>query len=200
MTAIFDLDGTLVDSSKVLANAINYVREYLNLPPLPKKEIIEQINNPKCHYANYFYNLDNIEPIHEELFKDYYSKNHDKELEVFSGIEKMLNNLKSKNIKLALATNAYRDSTIDVLNHLNMNKYFDTIVTFNDVKNPKPAPDMLYKATKDLNSKKAIFIGDSQRDLLASKSANIEFILVDFINNKSNVAELENKIISTLKK
>ena len=194
MTAIFDLDGTLVDSSQVLGNAINHVRNYLDLPPLPISEIIEQINNPECHYANYFYNIEQVEPIHEDIFKEYYSANHNKELELFHGIPEMLKELKQNGIKLAIATNAYREPTIEVLENLNLIKYFDTIATFDDVREGKPSPKMLYKVIDDLQSKKPIFIGDSQRDLLASQNANIEFILVDFVNKKSSIEELSNSI------
>ena len=194
MTAIFDLDGTLVDSSNVLANAINYVRSNFNLQPLPKDYIIEQINNPNSNWSQSFYNLPQATNVHEMLFKEYYAKNHDKELVLFDGIDNMLKNLKDNSIKLAVATNGYRDSTIRALNYLNIKDYFDLIVTYEDVGKPKPNPDMLFKITNELNSKKSIFIGDSKRDLLASKAANIEFILVDFVNNKSSVKEVEQSI------
>jgi len=200
MTVIFDLDGTLVDSSLVLSGAINYVRNYLGLKSLPKAEIIEQINNPECNFAEYFYGLKEITSKHEELFKEYYYANHDTQLELFSGVEQMLQELKSSKIKIALATNAYRDSTTKVLNYLNLIGYFDTIACWDDVKSGKPSPDMLYKVIKNLNSKKAIFIGDSQRDLLASKAANIEFILVDFVNQIDNTKDLTKKIKNYLLK
>ncbi len=199
MTAIFDLDGTLVDSSKVLSGAINRVREELNLPSLPSSEIIREINNPNCNYAQYFYETDDILSIHEDIFKNYYFENYDKELELFIGVEEMLRNLKSNNIKLAIATNAYREPTIKVLEHLNLIGYFDTITCWDDVKRGKPSPDMLFKVLNDLNSKKSIFIGDSQRDYLASKEANIEFILVDFVNRVDNIKDVEKKINYYLK-
>ena len=194
MTAIFDLDGTLIDSSNTLANAINYVRSNFNLTPLPKDYIIEQINNPNSNWSQSFYGVDVATNIHEMLFKEYYAKNHDKELVLFDGIDKMLQNLKDNSIKLAVATNGYRDSTMRALSHLNIKDFFDLIVTYEDVGKPKPNPDMLFKITSELNSKKAIFVGDSKRDLLASQAANIEFILVDFINNKSSVKEVEQSI------
>ncbi|NPA28103.1 MAG: HAD family hydrolase [Epsilonproteobacteria bacterium] len=196
MVAIFDLDGTLVDSSNTLANAINYVRAKLNLPPLPKDEILYHINNPNTNLAKYFYEKENIEPIYEKWFKEYYSKNHNRELELFDGVDLMLKELKDSGVKLALATNGYRDSTLEALSYLNLKEHFDKIMTFEDVKNPKPAPDMLLKILKELNlpNSKAIFIGDSQRDYLASKEADIEFIGVDFINKKSSANDVKEAI------
>jgi len=196
MLAIFDMDGTLADSSIVLANSINYVRSKLGLKPLNKDIIIKQINNPNCDLANFFYGLNEITHKHEEWFKEYYSTHHNSDLKLFDGIKEMLIELKSKNIELAVATNAYRDSTLLALKHLNIYSFFDYIICYDDVKEGKPSAEMLLKLLELANEKSsnAIFIGDSQRDYLASKAANIEFILVDFVNKKTNPLEIAKKI------
>jgi phosphoglycolate phosphatase len=196
MLAIFDMDGTLTDSSVVLSNAINFVRSKYNLKPLPKDEIIYQINNPQCNYAEYFYNKEQITLQDEEWFKSYYTKNHDKELVLFDGIFEMLKKLKEKNIKLAIATNAYRNSTLEALEHLKLKDFFDYIVCFDDVGEGKPSPKMLLELLKVSNHKasEAIFIGDSDRDYLAAKNAEIEFIRVDFVNKKDNPLKVAKKI------
>ncbi len=196
MLVIFDMDGTLTESSTLLANSINYVRSKLNLERLSKDIIIEQINNPDCNMAEFFYNLNEIEPIHEEWFSYYYSNNHDKEQELFNGVVDMLKRLKQKDIKLAIATNAYKESAIETLTYLKIIDYFDEIVGFNDVKEGKPSPLMLNKIVSTLNKKPSdvIFIGDSNRDKLAAKSANIEFIGVDFRYTKADFSKVVSKI------
>jgi len=200
LLAIFDMDGTLVDSSITLANAINYVRAKLGLKPLKKEVILEQINNPNCNLPKFFYEIDTLEPIHEQLFSQYYSANHDRELVLFSGVKQMLEELKQKNIKLAIATNAYRKSTLEALSHLQIDRYFDDIVCFDDVNNGKPSPDMLLlllKRTKE-SRKTTVFVGDSDRDKLAAKAAGIKYISV--INGKKRVdfKEITRKIVEFL--
>lgn len=196
MLAIFDMDGTLADSSVVLANAINYVRSKYNLKPLPKDEIIYQINNPECNYASYFYNKEFITAKDEEWFKEYYSRHHNSDLVLFDGVKEMLTKLKGFGIKLAVATNAYRVSTLEALTHLEIENFFDEIVCFDDVKEPKPSPAMLFLLLERCkeSSRSSIFIGDSQRDYLASKAANIEFVLVDFVNKKDKPMQVAKKI------
>ncbi len=197
MLAIFDMDGTLTDSSTLLANAINYVRGKLNLAPLTKDVIITQINNPECNLAKFFYNLDAIEPIHEEWFKEYYSKHHNLELELYDGVLEMLERLKSRGINLAIATNAYRASTLEALSHLNILELFDDIVCFDDVGEGKPSPDMLNTLLDrfKLSKNRAIFIGDSQRDELASKAAKIEFIKVAFGSNLEDAINKPSEVV-----
>jgi len=190
------MDGTLVDSSTALTNAINYVRAKLNLEPLDSSIVLEQINNPNCDLAKFFYNVNTIEPIHEQWFKEYYSANHDKELVLFDGVEQMLQELQKSNIKLAIATNAYRASTQEALKHLKIDRYFDDIICYDEVERGKPAPDMLHillERNKEVPNS-SIFVGDSDRDYLASKEAGIKFIRVAFANNNPTPDEVSQEI------
>jgi len=190
------MDGTLVDSSTTLTNAINYVRAKLNLEPLDSAVVLEQINNPNCDLAKFFYNVSTIEPIHEQWFKEYYSANHDKELVLFDGVEQMLQELQKSNIKLAIATNAYRASTQEALRHLQIDRYFDDIICYDEVERGKPAPDMLHILLERnrVTPNSSIFVGDSDRDYLASKEAGIKFIRVAFANNNPTPDEVSQEI------
>ena len=187
---IFDMDGTLIDSSQTVANAINFVRQRIGLPPMDRKKILEAVNNPNLNPAEYFYEIEKFEPIHEEWFMEYYSKYHDKELKLFDGVLDLLYELKAKGCNLALATNAYRRSTIETLKFLKIDNIFDEVVCYDDVKRAKPYPDMLLYICQKLNisKNKALFVGDGSKDKQASKSAEIDFILVSW-GYSANVGE-----------
>jgi len=199
---IFDMDGTLVDSSLTIVNAINHVRAKLNLEPLDRNLILEKVNDPDLNPAQYFYEVPTFTPEHEAWFSNYYTQNHTHELNLYKGIPELLENLKEKGFKLAIATNSYRSSTIESLSYLKILDYFESIACYDDVGRGKPAPDMLEKNLKDLNvtPQEAIFIGDSERDLLASKSANINYIMInwgfsDYKDAIHKVSDLEKAIL-----
>jgi len=199
---IFDMDGTLVDSSVTIVNAINCVRGKLNLEPLETNLILEKVNDPDLDPAQYFYEVPAFTPQHEAWFSDYYTQNHEKELQLYKGVQELLESLKSKGFKLAIATNSYRGSTIESLSHLNILDYFESLACYDDVGRGKPAPDMLEKNLKDLelNAEDSVFIGDSERDMLAGKSANIDYIMInwgfsDYEDAIHNIAELEKAIL-----
>jgi len=179
---IFDMDGTLVNSSITIANAINFVRQNLGFEPMNQEKILKMVNDHTLNPAQTFYHAKSFDKDHERWFSEYYSKNHGKELVLYSGIKELLKNLKEQNYSLAVATNAYRGSTIESLTHLEIYDYFDAIACYDDVDKGKPYPDMLHKILKELNHKSedAIFIGDGSRDEMASKRANIEYIMVDW--------------------
>ncbi|PHS32855.1 MAG: haloacid dehalogenase [Sulfurovum sp.] len=200
---IFDMDGTLVNSSITIANAINHVRQNLGMIPMEQKHILQLVNDHTVNPAKVFYESDVFEPKHEKWFTEYYTMNHENELELYDGIKELLEELKDKDHTLGLATNAYRGSTIESLTHLDLHDYFDGIACYDDVENGKPHPDMLYKLLDELNYNKeqALFIGDGPRDEVASKRAEIPYIMVDWgftdhMNAVRSVEELKMMLLA----
>ena len=179
---IFDMDGTLVNSSLTIANAINYVRQNLGFEPMEQEYILRMINDHTINPAQTFYHAKAFDADHEKWFSEYYTKNHESELVLYKGIKELLESLKDKGHKLAVATNAYRGSTIESLTHLDVHHLFDSIACYDDVSQGMPHPDMLHKILDELehSTHEALFIGDGSRDEMASKRAEIDYIMVDW--------------------
>ena len=196
---IFDMDGTLINSSLTIANAINYVRKNLGFEPMEQEYILRHVNEPSVNAAQFFYHTKAFDADHEKWFSEYYTKNHENELVLYDGIKELLENLKDNGHKLALATNAYRQSTLQSLRHLDVYDTFDAIACYDDVAQGKPHPDMLYKVLDELDCAhhEALFIGDGPRDEQASHRANIDYIMVDWGFSKNADAV---KTVSDLRK
>ncbi len=179
---IFDMDGTLVNSSITIANAINYVRKNLGFVSMDEEHILRLVNDHTINPAQIFYHAKVFDADHERWFSEYYTKNHESELVLYKGIKELLIALKEQGKKLAVATNAYRGSTIESLTHLGIYDLFDSIACYDDVLQGKPHPDMLFKVLDELNisEKEAVFIGDGPRDEMAAKATNIDYIMVDW--------------------
>jgi len=179
---IFDMDGTLVNSSITIANAINYVRKHLGFEPMDEEHILRLVNDYTINPAQTFYHAKAFDADHERWFSEYYTKNHESELVLYKGIKELLIALKEQEKSLAVATNAYRGSTIESLTHLEVFDLFDGIACYDDVLQGKPHPDMLYKLLDELDFKEeeAIFIGDGPRDEMAAKEAKMDYIMVDW--------------------
>jgi phosphoglycolate phosphatase len=179
---IFDMDGTLVNSSLTIANAINYVRRNLGFESMEQEKILRMVNDHTLNPAKTFYHAEAFDADHEKWFSEYYTKNHENELVLYDGIKELLESLKDRGHLLAVATNAYRGSTIESLTHLDVYKHFDTIACYDDVEKGKPYPDMLHKILDELDysNEKSLFIGDGPRDEMASKNADIPYIMVDW--------------------
>jgi phosphoglycolate phosphatase len=149
---------------------------------MDEEHILRLVNDHTINPAQTFYHAKAFDPDHEKWFSEYYTKNHETELVLYKGIKELLIALKEQGKSLAVATNAYRSSTIESLTHLEIYDLFDGIACYDDVLQGKPHPDMLYKLLDELDFKEdeAIFIGDGPRDVMAAKEAKIDYIMVDW--------------------
>lgn len=199
------MDGTLIDSSIVISNSINYVRSEFYLPPLEHKDIVEKINDHSINPAQYFYKSKSFTKEHEKLFNQYYSANHKSELILYDGVSNLLDELKNSGFKLGIATNAYRISAIESLTYLGILDFFGAVVCYDDVAKGKPHPDMLYENLKitGVEIDESFFVGDGERDMMAANSIFMDYIMVDWgFSNHENaikeIAELKNILLSSI--
>jgi phosphoglycolate phosphatase len=199
------MDGTLLDSSYALTCSVNHVREYLGLEAVSKEYLEYYINEPNQNLAQIFYATKEYNPIHKEMFKEHYLKNANLHVKPYTGAYELLKNLKNAGFKLSIATNASDFFAINMLKAQNMLNFFECIVGANMVKNPKPKPDMIYKACKLTSTKlkNSVLIGDSLKDEGAAKNAKIDFLFAKwgYGTSKSptytfdNLSELENFLL-----
>ncbi|HJV17604.1 MAG TPA: HAD family hydrolase, partial [Bacillales bacterium] len=104
-------------------------------------------------------------------------------------INNLLKRLKNDGYKLGIVTGKARRSLDLSLKRLEMTHFFDVIITGDDVESPKPHPEGINKALEQLNvsNNEAIFIGDSDADILAGKQANIHTIGVQWLPNYQTI-------------
>ena len=178
---IFDMDGTLIDSSKAITNSVNFVRENIGLPPLSIEIVTKNINKPDTNLPKIFYETDEYKQSHRELFISCYHKECIKNIKLYDGIYEILQEL-SKRFTLNIATNASDFFARKMLNHLKIEKFFSVIIGRNNVKEVKPHPEMIETILKSTKSdkKNTLLIGDSQKDELTAKNAKIDFIFVSW--------------------
>lgn len=198
---MFDMDGTLIDSSTPLVDTINYVRENLGFEILERELILESVNDPKINAAQFFYGTPDFTLEQQKLFEEYYDANCLNGLELYSGIKKLIDDL-SSDFTLTVATNANSFFAKKMLDHLEVGHYFNTILGYDSVINPKPHPEMVNKILDKHNIKntRAQLIGDSHKDIMAATKAGVDSVLVNwgFSNHKEDaietIEELEQRI------
>jgi len=133
------------------------------------------------HSPSYFYEAEEFEENHITWFQEYYTHNHYKELRLYDGVKEMLEKVRQK-YDISLATNAYRQSALQSLEHLEIVNHFDMIICADDVEVSKPNPEMLVRILEHFKQAphNAIMIGDSLKDKEAATRAGVETILVDW--------------------
>ena len=178
---IFDMDGTLVDTGMVIANTINHVRNHIGLQSLGTKIVLEKLNDPHTHSPRFFYNCEEYTPMQIKLFEEYYTQNCTNGIALYEGIESLLQKLHG-NYQLSIATNAHQKFAKQILDHLNIEKYFQHIVGADMVQIPKPHPQMIHYTMEKHNvqNHNCIVVGDSLKDSMAAQKAGARSITVNW--------------------
>ena len=123
--------------------------------------------------------FETIAPLRtEELIKEYRELNlalHDEMVSVYDGVEETLYLLKNRGLKMAIVSTKKRDTILHGLRLMGVSELFDTVISLDDVENPKPHPEPILKALKELSSSAAesLMIGDNSHDIEGGKNAGV---------------------------
>ena len=189
---IFDIDGTILDTTSGILNAIDYTIKKCNLNDLDYDDKLFFIGPPIQDSFKKTYNLteDETKKI-AEVFRNRY-KSHDLyKAKPYDGILALLKELKEKGIKIGIATYKREDYTLDLMNYFGINKYCDSIHG-SDFEGKLSKNDIIKKVLDEIKieEKKAVMIGDCETDYLGAKANEIDFIGVTygfgFSNNEQN--------------
>lgn len=174
---IFDIDGTLTSTNDLIFAAFNHVAsKYLN-KKLTNDEIIALFGPTEDAILEEMFG-DNILNARIDYYKFYKDEHH--LADIFPGIKEILEIIKSRNIPLGIFTGKGRKSSLITLEALNIDKYFNLIVTGDDVVNHKPSGEGILKFVNEFNleKEKVLMIGDSVSDIKASREAGVKIASV----------------------
>lgn len=168
MIVVFDLDGTLVDASKLHAHILSEVMEVDVKPEDVYKSsslgFLVMRNLPKGKWDS----IKDITRRHEAEMLDRVEL-----IEPTPGVYEMLEAIP---FRKAIFTSGDRELTEAMLEYCHMAGYFDIIVTEDDVANGKPDSEGLFHITDELDDDELVVVGNSEKDLLAAKKYGAPFI------------------------
>jgi len=192
---IFDMDGTLIDSSEDITISVNFVRSNFGLFPLSKDEVVDIINSDRNLFAYRLYNIKEYTPEHRKLFESHYYEQCIKNTYLYDGIKEMIQKLQSLGFYLSVATNAYTKFAEKMLSHLEIDRFFLNIVGACKVKKPKPDPDMIFHIIeRSPTVDRVVMVGDNHTDLYAAINANIEMVFANWGFGKIDNLDMVNYI------
>lgn len=185
---IFDFDGTLADTLPVCFLAFESVFKKFDNRDVTSEEIKAMFGPSETgiireNLKNKNYN----EAI--ELYYEIYKERHKNIVQNNEDVNALLRLLKTKGYKLGIVTGKARRSLDISLDCLGLHNYFDVMITGDDVEFPKPHPEGIFKALNylDVLPNEAVFLGDSDADIMAGKQANVLTIGVHWLPNYQTI-------------
>lgn len=179
---IFDFDGTLANTLPVCDLAFQHVFKEFDQRELSTQEIRDMFGPSETGIIRQ--NL--LAANKEEAIELYYAKymeHHTQLVAHNQEIHNLLLHLRKEGFQLGIVTGKARRSLDISLEALQMDDFFDVIITGDDVIKPKPDPEGLFKALSSLGTgpEDAVFIGDSDADIQAGIQAKVFTIGVQWL-------------------
>jgi len=179
-TVIFDMDGTILNTLDDIMKSINFSLKYHQLTIKTKDEVRMAVGRGAINLIKDIVPKNSDQSLIDSVFKVYqsYYDTHSNDLTApYPHILDVLKQLKEMGYKLAVVSNKY-EYLVKTLNDDVFEGIFDVVIGETKGLPIKPAPDMLFKAIKLLDStiEESIFIGDSDIDMKTAVNANITSI------------------------
>jgi phosphoglycolate phosphatase len=173
---IFDLDGTLVDSKKVIINSVNFALKKLNLKLKTYREIEPYLGIGVNYLIKKVTESENTVIINKGVnyFNDYWKDHLKNESRLFPEVRDTLEYFKTKN--MLILSNGTIDIIRKILENFKLDKYFDDIIAGDEEDCIKPTACPIDKALNIYNIKnkeETLITGDMDIDIKAGKEAGI---------------------------
>ncbi len=185
---IFDLDGTLVDTAPDLMRATNHVLNGMGRRALAMEEVRAFVGHgARALLTRGLAATGGMPDAYDveadyRLFVAFYAANIAHGSAPFPGLVRLLERLKDEGFGLGVCTNKLEGLSVQLLDALDLAKYFGSVVGPDTLGIAKPDPKPFYEAVNRLNldSPRALMVGDSETDILTARNAGVPVIAVPF--------------------
>ncbi len=184
-TVVFDFDGAVADTAPDIIQSVSHIIDLVGSTPRSNDFIAHAIGGGakkiliRCLDEEFHPRVDGDILT---LFKDHYDENCDIYTSLYPMVNDTLAKIKDMGIKTGLATMKVRKATLKICKTLDVEKFFDVIVTPEDVEKPKPDPESVMKILDAVGSTpaKSLMVGDTKTDILTAQNAGMDVAVVPY--------------------
>jgi len=174
-TVLFDLDGTLIDSVRLILDSYHHTLAAHGLPPRSDEEWLEGVGTPLTAQFGAFLDTAGMLDALIATYREYNLKHHDRMVTVYPGVVDVVRQLKEDGIATGLVTSKNRSGAVRGLALAQLESLMDVLVCADEVENPKPHPEPVEKAVRLLGADPAttVYVGDSIHDMRSGRAAGV---------------------------
>ena len=172
---IFDFDGTLGDSQKLITDTMLATIERLNLPMRSREEYARTIGLPlkECFSSIIPMTDEQAEECAEVYSEIFNVKNVPGAVTVFPGVIETLERLSAQGILMSIASSRSHRTLAKLMDELDLSKYITYLIAADDVVEKKPAAESVLKTLRHFNieAHETLVVGDTEFDILMGRNA-----------------------------
>ena len=180
---IFDIDGTILDTTDGIIRAIDYTIEECKLPEMSYDDKLYFIGPPiEISFKNAYGLTDEQADEVAQVFRKRYKNNELFNAHPYDGIMQLFADLKSRGIMVGIATNKRESYTLELLKHFGITQFCDSIHG-TDSEGKRSKADIISLVLTDLgiyDKTGVVMVGDCEGDCIAANKAGVDFIPVTY--------------------
>lgn len=183
---IYDLDGTLIDSRRDIADALNWTLKELSLEELPLERVSSFVGNGVKNLMQRALEesarTDTLPSLDRsiKLFRKRYGEHLLDQTQLYPSARKVLEFFKDR--KQAVFTNKPEDFSLKILKGLGIEAYFFRVVGGDRAFPKKPAPDAVHEILREAHvlPEEALLVGDSATDVETGRNSGVKTVAVTY--------------------
>jgi len=186
--AIFDLDGTILDSISIYYQIIETVFQHFEMPMPTEDQLREATKNGDFEWDEVLpgktrQEKDRLINKAEVVVAEIYPKMFEKKVQLINGAKETLEHISKKGIKLGLVTSTPRQNLgfkRHPLVNAGIEDLLEVVIAADDVPRKKPAADPLLECIRrlDIPAEDSVYVGDSRTDIQAGIAAGMKTVAV----------------------
>jgi pyrophosphatase PpaX len=174
-TVLFDLDGTLIDSIRLILDSYHHTLAAHGVPPRTDEDWLRGVGTPlSVQFAEWRDDLGKLEAM-VATYRAYNLAHHDRMVTVYPGVLSAVEAIRAAGRRTGLVTSKNRQGALRGLTLVRLEAMMDVLVCADEVTNPKPHPEPVEKAVALLGADPAttVYVGDSIHDMVSGRAAGV---------------------------
>ena len=175
---LFDLDGTLMDSTDAIVDSYFHTFDTIGEPRPDRQFIIKTIGHPLRKQFHMMTEHDADDCI--KIYRTHYTEHSPAKTTLLPGALDALQCFADRGLRMGFATSKKREAAEMLLEHLNALHFMEVRIGPLEVTRHKPDPEAVQKAMAalDVSPEETVFVGDMHFDVLAGLAAGVTTLAV----------------------
>jgi len=174
-TVLFDLDGTLIDSVRLILDSYHHTLAAHGLPARTDEDWLRGVGTPlQVQFAEWGHDPATLDAL-IATYREYNLANHDRMVTVYPGVVAAVEAIRAAGLRTGLVTSKNRKGALRGLALVKLERMMDVLVCADEVTRPKPHPEPVEKAIALLGADPdtTVYVGDSIHDMHSGRAAGV---------------------------
>ena len=174
-TVLFDLDGTLIDSVRLILDSYHHTLAAHGLPAMSDEHWLAGLGTPlRVQFRHWSDDPARLEAL-IATYREYNLTHHDTMVTAYPEVVPMVRAIRAAGFRTGLVTSKNRPGALRGLALVGLADAMDLIIGADEVENPKPHPEPIQFALRQLGEipERAIYVGDSIHDMESGRAARV---------------------------